>query len=348
MKTLHITVADKTATYRERDGEIVCGNSDYEIEFAFDSEWSSHVYKTARFVYNGKYQDVAFSGNTCSVPIIRGTTAVAVGVYAGDLTTTTPAIIGCKKSILCDNPLPSDPEDESIYTQILEAVDEAVGDAIDTFAESDNRFVKQQSNGDSNHKVYVATANNKGTGLLVAKAGHSGAEGYSNIPVRENVKSKAHPGTFEIAHPVMTEGEDGYSAKHPMTVGIAEERYAKKTELPNGIDSIRWSVYGAEPDANKLVYACQLGNITLTDTETGETTNDNTTVIVDFIHPVLYSDIMGVSSPAFIRYDVSASDECYYLYVHGYTWYNLTFRVYSLTDHKHYSLTAKSVIKWLQ
>ena len=33
MKTLHISILDKVATYRQRDGEIVCGNSDYQIEF---------------------------------------------------------------------------------------------------------------------------------------------------------------------------------------------------------------------------------------------------------------------------------------------------------------------------
>lgn len=104
MKKLHITVKDKVATYLQRDGVIVCGNSDYKIEFTFDSEWSSHTTKMARFVWNGKYYDKEISSTgECDVPIISNATEVSVGVYAGELSTTTPAIIPCKKSILCDS-----------------------------------------------------------------------------------------------------------------------------------------------------------------------------------------------------------------------------------------------------
>ncbi len=118
MKILHITVTEKKAIYRERDGEIVCGNSDYIMEFAFDSEWASYETKTARFVWNGEYVDVIFTGDTCSVPIVRNTTLLSVGVYAGNLCTTTPAQIGCQKSILCDGGLPQAPGDD-VYAQLM-------------------------------------------------------------------------------------------------------------------------------------------------------------------------------------------------------------------------------------
>lgn len=101
MKTLHIHVADKIATYHKRDGEIICGNSDYQIKFIFDDEWSSYAEKTARLVVNGQYTDVDFSGDTCAVPIISNVDKITVGVYAGDLCTSTPATIKCKRSILC-------------------------------------------------------------------------------------------------------------------------------------------------------------------------------------------------------------------------------------------------------
>lgn len=103
MKTLHIAVVDKIATYQQRDGEIVCGNNDYVIEFAFDSEWDGYTEKVARFIINDHYENVNFTGNTCPVPIITNTTIISVGVYAGNLSTTTPAFIKCKKSILCQN-----------------------------------------------------------------------------------------------------------------------------------------------------------------------------------------------------------------------------------------------------
>lgn len=118
-KTIHISVNDKIAAYRMRDGEIVCGNSDYTIEFAFDSEWDAETTKTARFSYNGVHEDVIFSGNTVSVPVLRNVIALSVGVFAGNLRTTTPAFIPCRRSILCDGGVPAAPG-EDVYNQIME------------------------------------------------------------------------------------------------------------------------------------------------------------------------------------------------------------------------------------
>lgn len=100
MKNLHITVKDKIATYKKRDGVIVCGNSDYQIVFTFDEEWNGITSKKARFIWNGEVHDVTFSGTTCTVPVISDATSVMVGVHAGALSTT-PTVIPCKKSILC-------------------------------------------------------------------------------------------------------------------------------------------------------------------------------------------------------------------------------------------------------
>ncbi len=108
MKILHVSVVGKVATYQNRDGDIVCGNSDYQIVFAFDSDWDAYNEKTARFIWNGRYIDVDFTGDTCPVPIIKGTTLVEIGVYAGDLSTTTSAIIPAKRSILCGGEAPSE------------------------------------------------------------------------------------------------------------------------------------------------------------------------------------------------------------------------------------------------
>ena len=101
MKTLRINVKDKIATYHQRDGVIVCGNKGYKLTFTFDEEWDAYTWKTARFIWKGKYYDQDFKGSECSVPVINDTTEVTVGVYAGDLKTTTPAEIPCLISILC-------------------------------------------------------------------------------------------------------------------------------------------------------------------------------------------------------------------------------------------------------
>lgn len=109
MLTKHVTVANRVAKYSHRDGIIVCGNTDYKIAFTFDSEWDSKTTKYARFIWNGMYKDVKFSGTECSVPVIQGAKSVEIGICSGDpenLTeddfwTTTSALIPCENSILC-------------------------------------------------------------------------------------------------------------------------------------------------------------------------------------------------------------------------------------------------------
>ena len=131
MNTLHVSVANKIATYALRDGTIVCGNSDYVIKFTFDSEWDAYEVKTARFIWNGKYFDQEFTGNECSVPVIRDTTKLSIGVYAGDLSTTTPAVIECVKSILCESTSPQPEFGQSYTTEAQRAAEDAKGYAED-------------------------------------------------------------------------------------------------------------------------------------------------------------------------------------------------------------------------
>ena len=101
---IHIAIEGKVALAPE-DAVIVCGNSDYTLTFAFDGEWQSEANRVARFTYhkNGSvyYKDVAFTGNTVEVPVLSGIRMISVGVYAGELRTTTPARIPCTPSILC-------------------------------------------------------------------------------------------------------------------------------------------------------------------------------------------------------------------------------------------------------
>ena len=118
MKNLKISVANKVATYYQRDGFIVCGNKDYKITFAFDSEWNAHPVKTARFKWNDVYADVVLVDGVADVPKISNATEVEVGVYAGDLCTTTPATIPCVKSILCGESTHDDPTPD-VYAQII-------------------------------------------------------------------------------------------------------------------------------------------------------------------------------------------------------------------------------------
>lgn len=128
-KILHIDVVNKIATYRRRDGDIVCGNSDYVVEFTFDSDWDDSPVKTARFITPSGNQDVVFEGTTVAVPKLYNARMVSVGVFAGDLHTTTAAVIGCLPSILCQGGVPADPAPD-VYAQIMALLNKGVA-AID-------------------------------------------------------------------------------------------------------------------------------------------------------------------------------------------------------------------------
>lgn len=153
MKTLHVTIQNKIATYQKRDGDIVCGNSDYQIEFIFDSEWDAEEKKTARFIWNGDYYDQEFTGNTCPVPVIKNASKVEVGVYAGDLETTTSAEIGCLASILCKGGAPH-PESGQHYTAEAVAAAEAAKASEDKAKVSETNAKQSESNASS----YASTA----------------------------------------------------------------------------------------------------------------------------------------------------------------------------------------------
>lgn len=118
---IYVNVKDKRASVIGAP-VIVCGNSGYTVEFTFDDEWAGLRVKTARFVYvqagEVKYQDVVFEGATAVVPVLANVFEVRVGVFAGDLQTSTPAVIPCERSIRCGTGSPADPT-PSQYDQIM-------------------------------------------------------------------------------------------------------------------------------------------------------------------------------------------------------------------------------------
>ena len=119
MKTIEISVRDKIAVNMS-DVSYTCGNSDFVINFDFDEEWNAYDVKTARFIKDDRtYQDQVFQGNECPVPVLYNTNKVRVGVFAGNLRTSTPAIITANKGILCGNGSPEAPSDD-VYAQIME------------------------------------------------------------------------------------------------------------------------------------------------------------------------------------------------------------------------------------
>lgn len=128
MHTIQISVRDKIATQTD-DTVIINGNSDYNIEFDFDAEWADLNNKIGIFAYNDAaahkwaYQTVMFSGNTCTVPILRDIHCVYVGVTAGNVRVTTPAKVQCRLSI-SDYADTEEPPSADIWGQILAKLDE--------------------------------------------------------------------------------------------------------------------------------------------------------------------------------------------------------------------------------
>lgn len=118
-KTIKISVRDKIAVNMSNI-PYTCGNSDFVINFDFDEEWDEFSVKTARFIKDDRtYQNQVFQGNECPVPVIYNTNKIRVGVFAGNLHTSTPAIVKANKGILCGDGSPEAPSDD-VYAQIME------------------------------------------------------------------------------------------------------------------------------------------------------------------------------------------------------------------------------------
>jgi hypothetical protein len=126
MKRIEISVQNLVA-WQTNSTDYICGNSKFVVGFNFDKEWDEFETKTARFIHGGEHTDIVFTGNECKVPKITNTKRIEIGVYAGDLQTTTPAVIQCRKSILCGFGVPADPPPD-VYAQIMERLDNGVSE----------------------------------------------------------------------------------------------------------------------------------------------------------------------------------------------------------------------------
>ena len=122
MPEIHIAVENGVASQRNT-AVYICGSGDFTAVFAFEAGWPVEDLKTARFQTESTYQDVLFRGNACPVPVFTNARKLEVGVYCGNLRTTTPARIAIREGIRSAWGPPEDPA-PSLYDQILEAVGE--------------------------------------------------------------------------------------------------------------------------------------------------------------------------------------------------------------------------------
>ena len=124
-RTIEISVRERIAWQTNKE-EYICGNGDTAVVFAFDQEWDEAEAKTARFIHGDQHTDVVFTGNRCNVPKILDVKTMKIGVYSGNLQTTTKATVKCKEGILCGGGLPADPAPD-VYAQLMEMLRASTG-----------------------------------------------------------------------------------------------------------------------------------------------------------------------------------------------------------------------------
>ena len=129
MPDISIKVRAKVAQV-QGSPQLVCGNSDYVVTFDFDEEWDDYDSKTMHAVWmdhTGKllHYDVLFEGGTALLPAIYNADRVCIGVYAGDIRTTTPACVPCARCITDGDPYHGDPPPD-VYQQLMEYMEEII------------------------------------------------------------------------------------------------------------------------------------------------------------------------------------------------------------------------------
>ena len=100
-------------------GKWISFNDDYIAKFRFDSEWDGKI-KTAEFVQGKEIYRRVIEDDKCEVPPLKSG-LVRVGVYTSTMTST-PVIIGIKRSIKDFSGVPAEPP-EDVYAQLTALIE---------------------------------------------------------------------------------------------------------------------------------------------------------------------------------------------------------------------------------
>lgn len=208
-RIIKVTVRDLIASQTCRT-VYVCGNSEFVIEFAFGDEWKDMYTKTARFKWNGQMHDQVFDGNRCPVPVISDAFSFTVGVFAGNLRTTTDAYISSKKGALCGGGLPHDPPPD-VYAQIMEKLNNAGGVTPEQIAAAveaylDENPVEGITQEELEKAVEEALQQAKDSGAFKGDKGDKGDTGPTGPAGKDG-----EPGKDGAPGKNGTDGKDGYT-----------------------------------------------------------------------------------------------------------------------------------------
>ena len=161
-KQLHIKVRGKIATLESKNFELVGGNNDYSVVFDFDEPWQAETTKTAIFTFGHYPVFKVFDGNICDGVVITDATACYIGVFAGNLITTTPALIKDIRLSISDvsNGTPAPPE-EDVYNQIMALINKYIsqggGGGGVSFITDETLSLKLNEEGENVLSVNVST-----------------------------------------------------------------------------------------------------------------------------------------------------------------------------------------------
>lgn len=126
MREIFVTIRQRLASLAGGQAYI-CGDGDSWVVFDLDDEWSSLPVRTARFQTESGYTDTVFRGNRCPIPVIGYARRLEVGLYAGNVRTTTPAPIPLVEGIRSAWGTPEPPA-PTVFDQLMELLhDSAIG-----------------------------------------------------------------------------------------------------------------------------------------------------------------------------------------------------------------------------
>lgn len=147
----------------ERSGgvkAIVADNTEYTIQFLFDTEWQAYPAKTVLFVRDDGlcYPPVIMDDgkDCCKIPRINGTGHIRIGVTAGDIITTTPAEIRVLRSVLEASGQVLDKSADNVWACVIEQLQLLNAAKLNPVTKTDN--MTQPVGRDENGHLWAASS----------------------------------------------------------------------------------------------------------------------------------------------------------------------------------------------
>ena len=146
MTTIPVRISGKVAACDKH--YVISANSDYTLEFTFDSAWDAVSVKTARLIFDDQRVDLVFTGNSVALPRIPVCSRLFVGVFSDTLASTATEI-GCITSVADSSAEPASEFTPSQYDQLVALLNAARLRQIDTITRTANTVTALYTDGTS-------------------------------------------------------------------------------------------------------------------------------------------------------------------------------------------------------